>query len=154
MTVDEALKAERLSIAPTQEKCTQVTSFEPWKVIGHKMFEALALLNYNRGIVPFEGLAAPEVGLPYRAFVLCVDGPAMLYINPEILEESNDTWRRIEACASMPKVVASLQRPTKIKVAWQSVDGKEHRQQLTGSHAGAFIHHFQHLIGVSMTGKG
>jgi len=74
------------------------------------------------------GLAAPQVGLPIRLFVMDLsvladkepkyDGFKKTFINPVIIEKSKETASLEEGCLSIPGVNESVARPVKIKVRY------------------------------------
>ena len=76
------------------------------------------------------GLAAPQVGKPWRLFV--VDGSELAedypeckdfkraFINPEILEESEETCTYSEGCLSLPGISENVVRPATIKI-WMRI---------------------------------
>lgn len=78
------------------------------------------------------GLAAPQVGVNLR--VLIVDGTDLTdtysylkdfrrtMINPEVIEESEETCEFSEGCLSIPGIYAEVRRPAKIKVRYYDGD--------------------------------
>jgi peptide deformylase len=93
---------------------------------------AAAMTDYadnNNGI----GLSGCQVGRAIRLFVLrryvhLPDGKwtvtePIAYINPKILEHSQETWVQEEGCLSIPKLYLPVERPLKIKVESTKIDG-------------------------------
>lgn len=109
------------------------------------------------------GLAAPQVGLSLRMFI--VDGSVLgedypecvafkkAIINPEILEESEETISYSEGCLSLPGISENVIRPVAIKVRYQDEDFQVHEEVLEGFDARIFQHEFDHIEGNVFTDK-
>lgn len=103
---------------------------------------------------PGVGLAAPQIGVPLRIFVIDVapnDAPSDLkvFINPEIVHrEGQTTWE--EGCLSFPGIHAEIERAAKVTVRAQDIQGKTF--ELVGEDllAIAMQHEYDHLEGVLM----
>ncbi len=101
------------------------------------------------------GLAAPQIGLSIRLFI--VDGDALAedfleckgfkkaFINPTIVEESEDTVMYTEGCLSLPGISENVVRPTTIKIRYQDENFVEHEDVLTGFAARIVQHEYDHL---------
>jgi peptide deformylase len=100
----------------------------------------------NRGI----GLAANQVGLPYRVFVMGAQNVAFACFNPEILEtEGEETVH--EGCLSFPGLYLKVKRPFKIKVRYTEMNGNTKDVMFDGLTARIFQHELDHLNGVKFT---
>lgn len=95
------------------------------------------------------GLAAPQVGILRRAFVISNedDNFALECINPKILEEEGEELM-IEACLSCEGKQAYVKRPAKLKVEFYDINGKKHEMELEGLNARIFYHEYDHLDGI------
>lgn len=108
----------------------------------HTMYEA-----------PGIGLAAPQIGVMQRLFVMdCVkeEGAAprpMVLINPEITWASDESSTYEEGCLSIPEQYADVTRPAAIRMAWLGLDGKQHEEEFTGLWATCAQHELDHLNG-------
>lgn len=101
------------------------------------------------------GLAAPQVGLSKRLFV--VDGTDLkedypecadfkqAFINPEIIEESEDTSTYSEGCLSLPGISENVVRPKTITIRYLDEDFKEHEETFTDFKARIVLHEYDHL---------
>jgi peptide deformylase len=100
----------------------------------------------NRGI----GLAANQVGLPYRVFVMGAQNVAFACFNPEILEtEGEETIH--EGCLSFPGLYLKVKRPFRIKVRYIEMNGNTKEVMFEGLTARIFQHELDHLNGVKFT---
>lgn len=121
--------------------CTPVTEF------GTKLLPTvqamIATMIGSRGI----GLAANQVGLTERIFVMEVKDTYQEYINPEIIEKSEEIKSK-EGCLSFPGVVASVTRYNKIKIRAKTFMGNDLEHELTGRDAICAQHEIDHLNGV------
>ena len=109
------------------------------------------------------GLAAPQVGKPWRLFV--VDGSELAedypeckdfkrtFINPELIEESEETCSYSEGCLSLPGISENVVRPTTIVLRYQDENFKEHEETFTGFQARIVQHEYDHLEGHVFTDR-
>jgi len=103
------------------------------------------------------GLAAPQVGLALRMFV--VDGNGLVedfpecagirrcMINPEIVEQSEETNTKDEGCLSIPGIYESVKRPNWIVINYLDEHMEEHEERLEGFAARMVLHEYDHLDG-------
>lgn len=114
-------------------------------------FDQLAtnLLNYMADMGGI-GLAANQVGLRDRCFVMRIDGVDWFCANPEIRELGNDLWEFDEGCLSFPGEVCTIVRPNTITVQYQNRLGQWCQQTLHGLAARCFQHELDHLNGITM----
>lgn len=102
---------------------------------------------------PGRGLAAPQVGVALRLFVMDatwkegVPDPRVL-VNPVVLSVSDRREAREEACLSIPGRVALVSRPAAVTLAWQDLDGLPRRGDFEGFAAVCAQHELDHLDGV------
>jgi peptide deformylase len=107
---------------------------------------------------PGIGLAAIQVSVAQRLLVIdlqekdeetdtSIRNP-MVFINPEILEESEEVTVYSEGCLSVPEQYADVARPAVIKAKWLDRDGKEHVETLDGLLATCLQHEMDHLEGI------
>ncbi|RRD39938.1 peptide deformylase [Leptotrichia sp. OH3620_COT-345] len=94
------------------------------------------------------GLAANQVNIPKRFFVLEVENIVKKIINPEILEKSVETVEYEEGCLSIPGVYKKVSRPSEIKVKYLNENSEEVIENLSEMWARAFQHELDHLDGV------
>ncbi len=107
---------------------------------------------------PGIGLAAIQVGVPIRVLVMDLHEPEeeggepvndpRVFINPEILQHSDEEVPYLEGCLSVPDQYAEVERPDKIRARWLDLDGKAHDEEITGLLATCLQHEIDHLNGV------
>ena len=100
---------------------------------------------------PGIGLAAPQVGVALRIFVLDLSvgrDPAALHvmINPEFIEREGMQLEE-EGCLSLPGFTATVARPKRVVVKGLNRQGEEYRLEGTGLMARALQHEIDHLNG-------
>ena len=98
---------------------------------------------------PGVGLAAPQIGVPLRVFVVDVAGgrskdSLMAFINPEFVEREGMQFEE-EGCLSVPGFNATVARPSRAALKGLDVDGRERIVEGTGLLARAFQHEMDHL---------
>ena len=102
---------------------------------------------------PGVGLAAPQVGVLARMFVMDCIKPEegtpkpMVLINPEILWSSAELNTYEEGCLSIPDHYAPVTRPAKVGMRWMGLDGKLHEDQFDALWATCAQHELDHLNG-------
>jgi len=100
---------------------------------------------------PGVGLAAPQVGVSLRIFVVDIslgrdpDG-LIVMINPHFVIRDGMQLEE-EGCLSLPGFEATVVRPTRVVVRGLDRDGAEHERDGTGLLARAFQHEMDHLDG-------
>ncbi|MBA4490560.1 peptide deformylase [Paracoccus sp. S1E-3] len=103
---------------------------------------------------PGVGLAAPQVGVLSRMFVMDAqrdpqaEPQPMVLINPEITWESDELNVYEEGCLSIPEQYAEVTRPAAVRVSWLGLDGKTHERDFDGLWATCAQHEIDHLDGV------
>ena len=119
------------------------------------------------------GLAAIQVGEPLRVLVIdlqeedpdaepeeChahsgekhyhrpVKNDPRVFVNPEILDPSEDMSIYQEGCLSVPEIYADVERPARCRVRWQDLEGKVHEENTEGMLATCIQHEMDHLEGI------
>lgn len=119
------------------------------------------LMHESDGI----GLAAPQVGLPWRLFVASVppieecgrslgDDPMTalaeptVYLNPTLRDFAGDLETYEEGCLSLPDLHGDLRRPLVVTIEATGLDGKRFTQRGQGLLARCWQHEHDHLEGV------
>ena len=102
------------------------------------------------------GLAAPQIGLDIRMFV--VDGQPMeeenmegfkkVFINPRILHEEGEKWGFEEGCLSIPGVRENVMRHSKLRIRYMDENWVEHEDEFDGLRARIIQHEYDHIEGV------
>jgi peptide deformylase len=100
---------------------------------------------------PGIGLAAPQVGVPLRIFVVDVSvghdpSGLLVFINPELVERDGVQLEE-EGCLSVPGFNATVVRPSRAVVKGRDREWQEHQHEGTGLLARAFQHEMDHLDG-------
>lgn len=127
---------------PLTDKAAAVTDFD--KKLDELVRNMLETMHAYQGV----GLAAPQIGLSKRLFVLQEpEGPEMCLINPEIVEMDGREEGE-EGCLSMPGIYAMVPRATRIVVRAQDVRGEPFDVEATDFLARIIQHEHDHLDGI------
>lgn len=111
--------------------------------------EMFDLMYQHEGI----GLAGPQVGLPYRVFVMNETGDPKqpeheyVFLNP-VLSKPKGTEEKEEGCLSLPKLYAPVRRPAGIHVSAYNMAGQAVEVDADGLFARVLQHENDHLDGV------
>ncbi|MDF1727607.1 MAG: peptide deformylase [Sulfitobacter sp.] len=102
---------------------------------------------------PGRGLAAPQVGVLQRLFVMDAGWKEgrpdpIVCINPMLQEVSEEREVRTEGCLSIPGVTAEISRPAKVQMVWTGLNGARFVQSFEGFAATCAQHELDHLDGI------
>jgi len=114
-------------------------------------FHAISLLetmSKNHGV----GLAANQVGLDVRMFVMGSEGVGYAFFNPEIVEVAGQTTFE-EGCLSFPGLFIPVKRPELVKIKYLDMYGEEKTQEFSGLSARIVLHEYDHMEGIVYTTK-
>ena len=92
------------------------------------------------------GLAAPQVGILKRLFVIDIGEGPLVFINPEILETSGSQIDE-EGCLSLPGETEEVMRPNYVKARALNEKGEEFEIEAEELLARAILHEYDHLNG-------
>ena len=102
---------------------------------------------------PGIGLAAIQIGEPIRVIVMDLAGEneeaqPLYFVNPEILDPSEETSLYEEGCLSVPEFFEEVERPARCRVRYLDYDGNEQILDAEGLLATCIQHEMDHLEGV------
>lgn len=116
------------------------------------------------------GLAAPQVGLPLRLFMIDTSPFAededlseeerkeladlkKVFINPTVLEEKGDEWAFNEGCLSIPDIREDVFRKPEITIEYYDEEFNKHTESYKGLAARVIQHEYDHIEGILFTDK-
>ena len=94
------------------------------------------------------GLAAVQVGVLKRVFVMDTGHGLRECINPELVKEEGINKVKVEGCLSVPGKCGYVERPEKVWVNYQDRNGEKVSKKFTGFEAKCFCHELDHLDGI------
>lgn len=102
---------------------------------------------------PGIGLAAIQIGVPKNVIVMDLarqgETPKPRYfVNPEILETTEETQPYEEGCLSVPDFFNEIERPARVKITYLNYDGERVTEWAEGLYAVCIQHEMDHLKGV------
>ena len=132
-------------------------------VLLENMFETM----YNAFGV---GLAAPQIGLPIRLFLVdtrpfaedeeltkeeqeVLNGFKRVFINAKIIKEEGSEWAFNEGCLSIPDIREDVFRQPKITIDYVDENFKSHTEEFNGLVARVIQHEYDHIEGILFTDK-
>ena len=118
------------------------SSYPELSMVIDNMFETMRQAN---GI----GLAAQQIGLNIKLFVVELNEFKKVFINSEILEVSDETSNAEEGCLSFPGIYFTVQRPTKVKMRYLDENFKQKEEWFEGLKARCIQHEHDHTEGVT-----
>lgn len=93
------------------------------------------------------GLAAPQVGVLKRIFIISLDDNYFECINPVIIKQSG-SQRGEEGCLSVKGKYGTVVRPKKVVLKATDRNGKDFKVEAEGFLARAICHEYDHLDGI------
>lgn len=98
------------------------------------------------------GIAAPQIGMPYRVFAMMASSIIVCF-NPRIIDVSTEQVLLEEGCLSYPGLLVKVKRPKKIKVRYDEPSGETVTKTWDGMTARVFQHELDHLDGICHINK-
>lgn len=116
------------------------------------------------------GLAAPQIGLPIRLFIIDTSPFAddetlteeerdelkdfkQVFINAEIIEEEGDRWVFNEGCLSIPNIREDVFRQPQLRIRYEDEKFNEHTKTFDGLIARVIQHEYDHIEGILFTDR-
>jgi len=93
------------------------------------------------------GLAANQVGVPYRVFAMRGSPQNYVFYNPRIVNQSDKEVAMDESCLTFPGLVVKVKRPIEIRARFTRPDGEIMTETFRGMSARVFQHEMDHLNG-------
>lgn len=135
------LRKETVEVTPDYPKLKELIQ---------NMFETM----YNADGV---GLAAPQVGLNLRLFVIDLEplaedepkyaGFKKVFINPRIVEYKGEIVKLNEGCLSLPGLSESVEREESVRIQYFDEDFKPHDEEYSDFFARCIQHEYDHIEG-------
>ncbi len=101
---------------------------------------------------PGIGITGPHIGQMCRLTVLeLVPGEVRIYVNPQITWQSDDMQIHEEGSVSMPGAIESVERPARVRLSYQDLDGVACTEEAEGLLAACLQHEIDQLDGVFWT---
>ena len=140
-----------------RKKASDISSDYPdLNALIENMFETM---YYCSGV----GLAAPQIGLSIRLFVIDTtpfaeddeqaEGFKKVFINAQLVEEDGDKWKFNEGCLSIPGIREDVERKDFITLRYMDENFVEHVEEFSGMIARVIQHEYDHIEGVLFTDK-
>ena len=119
---------------------------------GHPVYIAQSLILSMKAYGGV-GLAAVQVGMPIRVFVVGYEDQTQVFFNPEIIAASVERTKMKEGCISFPFCFTLVERPDKIRVRFQNQEGEWKEEDYSGYTARIIQHEYDHLDGICLRDK-
>ncbi|CEN45137.1 peptide deformylase [Capnocytophaga canis] len=147
-----------------RKMCTDISAGYPnIKDLISNMFQTM---EASRGV----GLAAPQIGLPIRLFVVdaapfadddeltkeeqtFLENFRKVFINAKIIEETGDKWSFNEGCLSIPGVRGDVSRHERLTIEYLDENFQPQVLTVDGLAARIIQHEYDHIQGVLFTDK-
>ncbi len=144
--VMEAVPTLRFWGDPVLTTKATFSSFENAFKVCQDLEKALTTIRSIMGMG--RGLAAPQIGVLERCFIVFIDEEFKYFINPSIESSSPETNWYKEMCLSCTPVSVDVERPKSIKVSYMDKEGNHRQETLDDKMSRVFQHEFDHLEGI------
>ena len=124
-----------------RKKSFEVTDF------GEKTHALLDDMKQTLAKAQGVGLAAPQVGVLRRIFIVSLDGKYYECINPKMISQKGKQIGQ-EGCLSVKGKYGTVERPQKVVLSAYDRNGKPFTVRAEGFLARAFCHEYDHLDGI------
>ena len=149
--------------AVLKKKAQDITKDYPdLKKVIDNMFETM---HNAKGV----GLAAPQVGLSIRLFIVDaspfaedeeheneskeLEGFRKIFINAHIVKEDGTPWKFNEGCLSIPTIREDVERKPTLKIKYLDENFKPHEEEYDGIKARIIQHEYDHIEGILFIDK-
>jgi peptide deformylase len=137
------------------------TKSEPVKKVNKDIKQLAQDIKDTIEANPAIGLAAVQIGVLKRVFGARMGytddqadedmQPPMIFINPEILEVSQETERGHDGCMSIPNLQGFTERAVRVRMRYLDENGQKHEREFTNWDARVVLHEYDHVEGVLFT---
>lgn len=99
------------------------------------------------------GISACQLGIDLALFAIDVNGTIKICANPQIVAAAAEMEKAEEGCLSFPNLYLKVNRPNAIIARYHNENGQEVTEQLDGLVARAWLHEYDHTIGICFTNR-
>ncbi len=110
-----------------------------------------ALVEFRGKYQTGRAIAAPQLGYMKRLVYMFADDRSTIFINPEIIERSDETMELWDDCMSLPNLLVKLQRHRQIRLRFYDESWQRQEWVLTDDLSELLQHEIDHLDGVLCT---
>lgn len=111
-----------------------------------ELVKQMSIFMTNNGGV---GLAAPQLGIKKRIFIMGNFIKLVACINPKIVSLSEERDNDLEGCLSFPDLFMKVKRPASAVVQYQTITGEVVERELNELECRVFLHEYDHLLGIT-----
>ena len=140
-----------------RKKASEITTDYPdLDILIANMFETMYAAH---GV----GLAAPQIGLSLRLFIIDAtsfadDEPELksfkkIFLNAQVVDESGEKWVFNEGCLSIPEIREDISRQNTIRISYYDENWQQHEETYKGLVARIIQHEYDHIEGKLFTDK-
>ena len=99
----------------------------------------------------FRGIAAPQIGVMKRLIYVNIDDKPTVFINPELIDLSEEMFEMWDDCMCFPNLLVRLKRYVSCSIKYLDLDFNPQIQHLEGGLSELLQHEFDHLNGILST---
>lgn len=110
-----------------------------------------AMMEFREKYKAGRAIAAPQLGYMKRLIYMNIHGVATVFINPEIIYQSNDMMELWDDCMSLPNLLVKLKRHKTIHIRFFDQNWVPQELELTDDLSELLQHEYDHLDGILCT---
>ena len=122
--------------------------FQNVKKITPEIKKLATNMQETLGLTGGVGLAAPQVGMPLRLFIVNFGKVNEVFINPRVISRGKETDSLEEGCLSVPRTWGNATRATKVKIEYLDLKNRRKRSVFSGYYARIIQHEYDHLSSI------
>jgi peptide deformylase len=130
---------------PVLKQVAETYDFDNWVVEPNleELVKAMTKIMFLKGGI---GLAAPQVGISKRIFIMGNEEKLIVCVNPEVVSGEGEV-QDVEGCLSFPGLWLHVKRYNKIVARYQTITGETKQEEFEELMARVFQHELDHLNG-------
>ena len=130
---------------PVLKQIAEPYDFDNWVVEPNleELVKAMTKTMFLKGGI---GLAAPQVGISKRIFIMGNEEKLIVCVNPEVVSGEGEV-QDVEGCLSFPGLWLHVKRYKKIVARYQTITGETKQEEFEELMARVFQHELNHLDG-------
>src|SRR3990172_5853748 len=122
--------------------------FQNIKKVTPEIKKLVTNMQETLGLTGGVGLAAPQVGMPIRLFIINFGKVDEVFINPKLISRGKETDSLEEGCLSVPITWGNVTRTTKVKIEYLDLKNRRKRSIFSGYYARIIQHEYDHLSSI------
>ncbi len=106
------------------------------------------MMNFRKDYGVGRAIAAPQIGLMKTILYMCIDNVSTVFINPQIVDKSEEMMVVWDDCMCFPDLLVKVRRHKSCRILYRNQKWEEESMSLDGDLSELLQHEYDHLDGV------